>query len=352
MPREYAAPVTQTGTGLKNHFLGRCSSVFKLSNFASTTGRREVVFSKLSVIVRGEEGVAGSRLNAMGSVWWVNQRDARGESDFGIVWSPLQGRSGQAVSHWSRMWDARVGDVVLHYSHQRIQAISTVTAPAQEARNPYTDEDVWNDEGKQLPVEITTLDRPIALADIPLSIRMSSDSDSPFNKNGGVKQGYFFAVDFELAQTVLRLHGIALEGGDGTHPVKLGLVGDTQAAGIAAVRREQPTLRRYLLGGRTTAPCSLCGSTFPVRYLRAAHIKPRSHCSESERLDTAVAMLVCVFGCDTAFEVRDLVVGPDGLLSMEAVDPAVASKLQGLHGRRIDAFNKLSADYFGYHASL
>lgn len=250
------------------------------------------------------------------------------------------------------MWDARVGDVVLHYSTQRIQAISTVTAPAREARNPYTDEDVWNDEGKQLPVDITTLDRPIALADIPLPIRKSSGPDSPFDKNGGVKQGYFFAVDIELAQTALRLHGIALEEGDGTDPVKLGLVGDTEATGIAAVRREQPTLRRHLLDGRTAAPCSLCGATFPARYLRAAHIKPRSHCSESERLDTAVAMLVCVFGCDTAFEVRDLVVGSDGLLRVEAADKAVVSKLQGLHRRRIEAFNDHSAGYFSYHASL
>jgi hypothetical protein len=52
----------------------------------------------------------------------------------------------------------------------------------------------------------------------------------------------------------------------------------------AAQRVEQSYLRRLLFNGQM-APCDLCGRTFDVEFLVAAHIKMRSCCSEAERRD-------------------------------------------------------------------
>jgi hypothetical protein len=50
-------------------------------------------------------------------------------------------------------------------------------------------------------------------------------------------------------------------------------------------RLEQGYLRSKLFGIAEVATCSLCGLSMPVSLLVAAHIKPRSECSRSERLD-------------------------------------------------------------------
>lgn len=61
-------------------------------------------------------------------------------------------------------------------------------------------------------------------------------------------------------------------------------VESTDRAYTAIYRQEQPFLRALLLPNNT-ACCDLCGREFDSRYLRAAHIKKRAACSETERLD-------------------------------------------------------------------
>lgn len=70
-------------------------------------------------------------------------------------------------------------------------------------------------------------------------------------------------------------------------------------AAVQTMRRlEQQVLRKYLLPGNT-GRCALCHRVFPIGFLVAAHIKPRSVCSPSEKRDFAnVAMPNCKFGCD------------------------------------------------------
>ncbi len=68
-------------------------------------------------------------------------------------------------------------------------------------------------------------------------------------------------------------------------------------------RKEQVFLRAHISGGRPQAICVLCENEYPIEFLVAAHIKKRSECSKSEKLDfDNIAALMCKAGCDDMFE--------------------------------------------------
>jgi len=69
-----------------------------------------------------------------------------------------------------------------------------------------------------------------------------------------------------------------------------------------ATRREQAFLRDRLFEGREQGQCVLCGRTVPVDLLVAAHIKPRSRCTEGQKRDTLNVVPMCLLGCDALFE--------------------------------------------------
>ncbi|MGJ6969536.1 hypothetical protein ACSDR0_47400 [Streptosporangium sp. G11] len=133
----------------------------------------------------------------------------------------------------------------------------------------------------------------------------------------------------------------------------LDLEGATDAVRAATQRREQGKLRRYLLGHRTSAACSLCGRTLPVSYLHVAHIKRREDADEAERRDPAIVMLACVLGCDALFERGEVYVDEHGMIRARPA-PAGSSTdlpaaLKALEGLRCAAHSPLSERYFHAH---
>ncbi|WP_433359012.1 hypothetical protein [Streptosporangium sp. CA-115845] len=133
----------------------------------------------------------------------------------------------------------------------------------------------------------------------------------------------------------------------------LDLEGASDVVRVATQRREQGKLRRYLLGHRTSAECSLCGRTFPVSYLRVAHIKRREDADEAERRDPAIVMIACVLGCDAFFEQGEVYVDEHGMIRARPT-PAGSSTdlpaaLKALEGLRCAAHSPLSERYFHAH---
>ena len=118
-------------------------------------------------------------------------------------------------------------------------------------------------------------------------------------------------------------------------------------------RVEQQALRWYLLPN-ATGTCALCGREFAKQFLRAAHIKPRAACTETERRDLAhVAMPACVFGCDALFEQGYVSVGDQGEI---LISPQVKTTLGlagyttvSLEGRKVGVGTKGREDYFSWH---
>jgi hypothetical protein len=110
----------------------------------------------------------------------------------------------------------------------------------------------------------------------------------------------------------------------------------TDAAAMVLIRRDQSVIREYLLAGREEADCVVCGSVLPAEFLIAAHIVPRSECTENERLDLSNVALMCSLGCDALFEKGVISIGRGVVVCGPAPAPGetVSARVAALVGRR------------------
>lgn len=144
----------------------------------------------------------------------------------------------------------------------------------------------------------------------------------------------------------------ALAGDETEDPAILLLDGNLDSVTISAFRREQRKLRSAIFAGGPSGTCDLCGRSYPISCLRAAHVKRRSVCSDPERRDLANVMKACTLGCDHLFELGLIRVGTDGkiIADGEGTTGDLREHLQGLSGRICTAYDQASARYFAWHA--
>ncbi|WAA10988.1 McrB family protein [Fervidibacillus albus] len=132
-------------------------------------------------------------------IWWVNQGKTQ-EEEFqeGSLWAPKKNKAGISQSHHTDLMKAKVGDIVIAYANKKINYFCLVEEKAIFANKPSSFEtDEWEREGILLKVKYISLTDPIKKEEIP---RDWKREEGPFDKNGDVKQGYFYKVskDFYL----------------------------------------------------------------------------------------------------------------------------------------------------------
>lgn len=281
--------------------------------------------------------------------WWVNQGNTYKTSrDLGILWAPVR-----RLIHWDRMLELKPGDVVVHYAGGHVRAIGRVIAPARDWTKPSAFPGSWDGRGRMAVVEYKELAAPMALVSIPEKLRLQQGGPGPFDKNLAVKVGYLWPIDQPLLRAIEVDSGFAPSSSDEQPPVPGGqsYSGDLDIPASVIQRGEQAALRSFLFGSATLAECALCGATFPVAYLRAAHIKPRYACIDSERRDFEhIAMPACLFGCDALFEFGAVYVDDDGLIQAAgSLSSSADSRRQLIVGRVCKAYAQGSAAYFAWH---
>jgi MoxR-like ATPase len=120
--------------------------------------------------------------------WWVNQgTNFERERDGAYLFAHREDKAGALRETRLNVGRAREGDVVIHYARGAIRGVSAVTQEAVEAPRPESDEP----PGQFVRVQFFELAQPIALADVPPSMRQG---ESPFEVDGQVKQGYFYRL--------------------------------------------------------------------------------------------------------------------------------------------------------------
>lgn len=169
----------------------------------------------------------------------------------------------------------------------------------------------------------------------------------------GHRSAFVGAVLATIPGTVVSLRPALITLQNPEFPLRVRRFDVLDGSAQVTTRKEQRELRRLLLGGRTSAPCDLCGHDFPGDFLVAAHIKKRSLCTDDERNDlTNVAMLACRFGCDSLFESGHVTVDDTGrVLSWfeDGLRGRLRDHLDQLHGRPCGAHRADSQPYFTWH---
>ena len=285
--------------------------------------------------------------------WWVNQNERRGGRRNEMVWAPSTGENHKAP-HWSwkTILEIRIGDLIYHYTDQHIVGLSRAAGPVQDFENPYEGDSEWQKHGWRIPVHYEDLAWPLHINDIPEDVREANHSSrgGPFDKNLSPIQGYLLPVKPDLSQALLRLIGFDNRELDSALFHDHGALDAFEATDrlIQSVGRvEQQKLRIILLKGARIAPCGICGFKTEAKYLVAAHIKPRSLCSDKERRDPNVAMLACVFGCDASFESGGLRVLEEGRIFVDReLLKSRPALFNCIHGSIAAAFNKRTRAYF------
>lgn len=122
---------------------------------------------------------------------------------------------------------------------------------------------------------------------------------------------------------------------------------------ITLKRTEQRLLRKLLFGDSVEDLCCICRKKFPIEFLIAAHVKPRSDCTPSQRNDwRGNVKPMCVFGCDALFE-RGLITVRKGRIHTNLPPPSTAivrKYLQAIKGQKCASWSKQSSKYFNWHA--
>lgn len=285
--------------------------------------------------------------------WWAIQSDNFPEVyPDGTLWAPLLGSSGQRVASWETLRNVRPGDLVFHYSRPAVRGVSRVATPPAPAYTPARG--YREPEGTPGTLVLTepVSEVHIAWAEV---LHALPKGQGPLTTSGTLNRGYFYAVDSDGAQVLLQRAGINVtDDVDGVHHgaslVENHFAAPTDGWAVGAVRTEQRYLRKQQLQLRGNL-CSLCGGSFPEEFLVAAHIKPRSACSEKERLDTRnVSMLACLFGCDALFELGYILVGESGMVEAgKTSSEQVRDRLKSLLGRQCLAYDARSRSYFEWH---
>ncbi len=118
-------------------------------------------------------------------------------------------------------------------------------------------------------------------------------------------------------------------------------------------RKEQAFLRAHISGGRPQATCVLCENEYPLEFLVAAHIKKRSECSKSEKLDfDNIAALMCKAGCDDMFEKGYVFVSGGVVKKNEkrSTTPALDVLIRKIEGNTVANWAG-SSEYYKHHES-
>ena len=119
----------------------------------------------------------------------------------------------------------------------------------------------------------------------------------------------------------------------------------------AQSRKEQGILRAILFKAVGEAKCAICHRTFPADLMVAAHIKPRSKCSPSERKNSNVVMPVCKVGCDDFFEKGYVIIDSKGFTRVND-NKNYSSELKIIltetTGKKCTHYNEGTAQFFTY----
>ncbi|MFL6726014.1 MAG: HNH endonuclease [Sphingomicrobium sp.] len=298
--------------------------------------------------------------------WWVNQNQTyKHEVAGGFVWSPKANRDGRRNEFYDNMTKVAAGDLIFSFADTFIPAIGRATGPAQSSQKPDFGSvgNQWSDDGWLVPVEYSTLLKPIRPKDFIDELRPHLASKySPLQPNGNGNQGVYLAeVSGTFADVLLRKAGVDIDVDD---PIDSDAaeeqasdhaqsaiegrtdIGPTQKLQLVLSRRGQGVFKANVrLNGKT---CRCTGVSHPS-LLVASHIKPWSKSSDKEKLDGYNGIMLSPH-VDRLFDRGFISFEDDGGLKISSKLAAGTLEQWGLQSSmNVGPFSPKQSIYLEYH---
>jgi|GEM_PF-1293336 len=143
-------------------------------------------------------------------VWWVNQ-DITYDDDQAVLWAPHKTKGDQTRYYHTNVSKVKTGDIIVHYADGAIQGMSRAKSDSYTLKNPYPGED-WGQDGYGAKIDFHSLH--VAISKEVLNANLDSVLNRlkpfkglhPFDKKGGVKQGYLFEFGFHALAEIWLAH--------------------------------------------------------------------------------------------------------------------------------------------------
>lgn len=296
--------------------------------------------------------------------WWVNHKkthDTEVSGDF--LWSPKRNANDTFNKSYENMTEARPGDIVFSYAWGRISHVGVVQETANAATQPnFGISTNWGDDGWLLRVFFSPTQRTILPKDHLEAIRpLLGYKYAPILPNGNGKQViYLGSIPEAMAKILLAAGGVdeqlllaigrpdsVLEDLDrvDTDP----MVAETEKSQLRRARVGQGIFRSRVL--LREPECRVTGITVES-LLRASHIKPWRHSTNSERLNGANGLMLAPH-VDLLFDKHLISFSDEGaLLVSGALDPNVIEKWHIRRPEKLRAFAQDQKVFIGLHRQL
>lgn len=268
-----------------------------------------------------------------------------------LVWGVVPGKNETNIRKWERICR---GDVVLFCRNNMIISTATVT---HKLHNRDLALDLWSTDSTGNTWEYIYFLDELRPQYIPYArMNEAAEYDPNFKVQG------FNVLDSEKSAKILCTLKLSSE----TIYPDISMT-DFQNATIeidklpldlkrfTLARAEQGFLRKSLFGDNRYARCCICGESYPVELMVAAHIKKRSECSEEEKRDyKCIVAPMCKLGCDELYE-RGFISVSDGLvvvIKWPTEDSALTTILKSLDGNSCSYWNEGTKAYFKWHLRM
>ena len=146
------------------------------------------------------------------SFWWVCQghsyRTGSGEHHISAPKSLENGKP--APYHWKNLERVTEGDVVFHYASGAIRSVSLAVGKPFATAYPYDykESDDWpSTTVKVHKHDIDAIEMATLTPHVDFFRTSLKDAKGPFDKSGGVKQGYLFEFNYESAIRIRQVYG-------------------------------------------------------------------------------------------------------------------------------------------------
>lgn len=266
-----------------------------------------------------------------------------------MIWGVTPG--GSNIAKWNRISS---GDVTLFSKNGRIYASATTTYKLHNRELAY---ELWNGNDKGETWEYIYFLDELVSHNIPYV---------HFNRVVGYNENYviqgFNVLDDQKSQRVINHYNLessyhfddVSESDFKNAIIDISDMEETDTKIKGHRRLEQGYLRRHLFDRRKMDSCGICNTKYPVTFLSAAHIKKRSKCTHSEKLDLNVVMPMCRFGCDELFEKGYIFVegGKVKINNGSFKSSQLLLYCDSLNGKHCKYYNNNTLDYFKWHKSF